>query len=68
VQEAFAQHHVAYLVGDWTRQDPSITHYLHDQDRDGVPLYLYYPPGGGPPTVLPQILTEATVLRQIQGG
>jgi thiol:disulfide interchange protein DsbD len=68
VHEAFAQHHVAYLVGDWTRQDPSITHYLHDQDRDGVPLYLYYPPGGGPPTVLPQILTEATVLRQIQGG
>ena len=27
--------------------------------RAGVPLYLYYPPGGGEPVTLPQILDQA---------
>ena len=30
--------------------------------RDGVPLYVLYPPGHRPGTVLAQILTESTVL------
>jgi thiol:disulfide interchange protein len=33
-----------------------------------VPLYVYFPPGEGPPEVLPQILTEQTVLRAIGAG
>ena len=53
--------HVTYLKGDWTRQDPEITHYLRENGRDGVPLYVYYPPRGQP-AVLPQILTENTLL------
>ncbi len=64
VQEALAAHHVAYLRGDWTRQDPVITAFLRDHGRDGVPLYLFYPPGQAP-TVLPQILTESAMLDQI---
>ena len=36
--------------------------------RDGVPLYVYYPPGNRPPVVLPQILTEATVLGALDKG
>ena len=43
VRRAFADHHVAYLKGDWTRQDPQITDYLRENGRDGVPLYVYYP-------------------------
>ncbi len=64
VQQALAAHHVVYLRGDWTRQDPVITTFLRDHGRDGVPLYLFYPPGQVP-TVLPQILTESAMLDQI---
>jgi len=65
VREVFAAHDVAYLKGDWTRRDPEITAYLHAAGRDGVPLYVYYPLGGGP-VVLPQILTPALVLAELQ--
>lgn len=68
VKQAFAAHHVAYLKGDWTRQDAAITAFLRAHGRDGVPLYLYFPPGDRPPTVLPQILTEQTMLRAIGAG
>ena len=44
VRRAFAEHHVAYLKGDWTRQDPASPTYLRENGRDGVPLYVYYPP------------------------
>ncbi len=54
--------HVVYLKGDWTRQDPAITEFLREQGRDGVPLYLYYAPHAATAEVLPQILTESTVL------
>jgi thiol:disulfide interchange protein DsbD len=68
VRDAFAAHHVAYLKGDWTRQDGAITAFLREHGRDGVPLYIYFPPGEGSPEVLPQILTEQTVLRAIGAG
>ena len=66
VRQAFARAHVAYLKGDWTRQDPEITAYLRQNGRDGVPLYVYYPPHGQP-EVLPQILTENMVLSRLGG-
>jgi thiol:disulfide interchange protein DsbD len=65
VRQSFERHHVTYLKGDWTRQDPAITEFLREHDRDGVPLYLFYPPGDAPPTVLPQILTESLILEQL---
>jgi thiol:disulfide interchange protein/DsbC/DsbD-like thiol-disulfide interchange protein len=67
VQRAFADHHVAYMKGDWTRQDPQITNYLRENGREGVPLYVYYPPHGQP-SVLPQILTENTLLDELSRG
>ena len=67
VRHEFAERHIAYLKGDWTRQDPQITAYLRANGRDGVPLYVYYPPRGAP-TVLPQILTENTLLRELERG
>ncbi|MEY6432412.1 protein-disulfide reductase DsbD domain-containing protein [Thioalkalicoccus limnaeus] len=56
----FADQNVLYLKGDWTNQDPAITAYLARYGRNGVPLYVFYPPGGEP-RVLPQILTENLV-------
>jgi thiol:disulfide interchange protein len=64
VRRAFADRHIVALKGDWTRQDPEITGFLQKFGRSGVPLYLLYD-GSGTPTVLPQILTEATVLSAI---
>jgi thiol:disulfide interchange protein DsbD len=66
VQRAFAARHVAYLRGDWTRQDPEISEFLREHGRDGVPLYLYYGPHAAAAEVLPQILTETTVLDAVE--
>jgi thiol:disulfide interchange protein/DsbC/DsbD-like thiol-disulfide interchange protein len=68
VRAAFASRHVAYLKGDWTRQDPAISAFLRTYGRDGVPLYLFYPAGAAQPEVLPQILTERTVLDALDGA
>jgi thiol:disulfide interchange protein len=66
VKQAFAADNVTYLKGDWTRQDPAITAFLRQNGRDGVPLYVFFPAGGGRPEVLPQILTEGEVLRSLR--
>ncbi|WP_149538343.1 protein-disulfide reductase DsbD family protein [Siccirubricoccus phaeus] len=68
VQAALAGRNAAYLKGDWTNGDPAITALLREQGRDGVPLYLIYPAGGGAPAVLPQVLTEGIVLRALGEG
>ncbi|MFM5923878.1 MAG: protein-disulfide reductase DsbD family protein [Novosphingobium sp.] len=58
---AFARAGVVVLRGDWTRRDPAITRYLTAQGAAGVPLYMWYPPGGGAPRQLPQVLTVETL-------
>jgi len=68
VRHAFAARDVAYLKGDWTRQDPTLTGFLRENGRDGVPLYLFYPPHADAPVVLPQILTAGTVLTTVGAG
>jgi len=61
VRQAFAEQHVAWLEGDWTRADPAITAILARYQHSGVPLYLIYVKGGEP-KVLPQVLTPSTVV------
>jgi thiol:disulfide interchange protein len=65
VREAMARHGVVSLVGDWTRSDPALTAVLARFDRVGVPLYLLYGPTGEP-VVLPQVLTPATMIEEIE--
>jgi len=67
VKSAFASRGVTYMVADWTNQNPEITALLKQNGRSGVPMYLYYAPGATSPTILPQILTEADVLKTIGG-
>ncbi|HWM61552.1 MAG TPA: thioredoxin family protein, partial [Rhizomicrobium sp.] len=67
VKSAFAAKNVAYLVADWTNQNPEITTLLKENGRSGVPLYLYYAPGAATPVILPQILTESGVLGAVGG-
>lgn len=61
VREAFREHDVALLVGDWTRADPAITAVLDRYGRSGVPLYLVSRKGDEP-RVLPQILTPEIIV------
>jgi thiol:disulfide interchange protein/DsbC/DsbD-like thiol-disulfide interchange protein len=58
VAEAFEAAGVSVLEGDWTLGDGEIGRFLERHGRSGVPLYLYYPPGGEA-RVLPQMLTSA---------
>lgn len=50
-----------YLKGDWTDVDPAITAYLQQYGAVGVPFYAVYPADGGPPQVLPNLLTTGIV-------
>ncbi len=64
VRRAFAERRIVALKGDWTRRDPDITAFLQQFGRSGVPLYVLYDKAGAP-TVLPQILTEASLLAAV---
>jgi thiol:disulfide interchange protein len=65
VHDAFAKKHIAYLVADWTNRNAEITALLQAHGRSGVPLYLYYAPGAADAAVLPQVLTEDEVLKDV---
>lgn len=61
----FQEYEINYLKGDWTLQNPEITEYLGQYQRNGVPLYVLYWPGAEP-VVLPQILTPAIIREAIE--
>lgn len=62
----FAELGVVPLRADWTNYDPAITAALAGFGRNAVPLYVLY--GGGnsaQPVVLPELLTPALVLAEL---
>ena len=69
VAQAFADANVAYLKADWTNRDDTIAAELARHGTVGVPLYLYYPPVGPAPVVLPVgiVLNESIVIETISG-
>jgi thiol:disulfide interchange protein DsbD len=72
VADTFRAKGVACLKADWTNRDPEIARVLGSFGRSGVPLYVVYPParpgepGGGEPSILPQILSEGTIIDAIE--
>lgn len=64
VQAAFKKQNIQYMIGDWTKYDKSIGDFLKSYDREGVPLYVYFPVDGKP-VILPQILTPQIVIDYI---
>jgi thiol:disulfide interchange protein DsbD len=64
-RQAFADNNVTLLIADWTRRNPEITEFLGGFGYNGVPLNVFYPAGGGEPVILPQILSEETVINTI---
>jgi DsbC/DsbD-like thiol-disulfide interchange protein/cytochrome c biogenesis protein CcdA len=59
---AFARAGVVVIKGDWTRRDAAITRYLTGQGAAGVPLYVWYPAGGGAAKQLPQVLAPDSLV------
>ncbi len=66
-RDAFRAAGVVALRGDWTRRDEAITRFLTAQGAAGVPLYLWYPAGGGPEQQLPQVLTSGLLAELARG-
>ncbi len=62
IRTHFKNQNITVLTADWTRKDDNITRYLRSLGRQGVPVYVFYPPHGEP-ILLPQILTVDTVLQ-----
>ncbi len=56
----FSAKKVQLLRADWTRRDPAITQALAALGRQGVPVYVLYPPGSAP-VVMSEILSPAQV-------
>jgi thiol:disulfide interchange protein len=66
-RNAFEKAGVVALVGDWTRRDPAITRFLSAHGAAGVPLYLWYKPGGEA-EVMPQVLTPGDLVTRAEGS
>ena len=64
VVQRFSDLNVVRMKADWTVKDAAITEALAEFGRNGVPLYVFYPAGGGP-KLLPEILTPAIVLSSL---
>lgn len=61
VKARFATDNVVLMRADWTNRDERITQALAQFGRNGVPLYVLYD-RKGEASVLPELLTEGTVL------
>ena len=67
VRNEFEASGVVTLVGDYTQRDARIGAVLARHRRAGVPLYLVYAPARPEaPEVLPELLTESTVIAAIE--
>jgi thiol:disulfide interchange protein DsbD len=65
VKRAFADKRVVLMRADWTNRDAAITQELARFKRNGVPLYVLYDGKGGA-SILPELLTERTVLDRLE--
>jgi thiol:disulfide interchange protein DsbD len=61
IRKAFRDRDVVLMRADWTNRDDAITQELARFQRSGVPLYVLYDTRGTP-RLLPELLTERTVL------
>jgi thiol:disulfide interchange protein DsbD len=61
----FASRGIHVLYGDYTAEDPLIEKWIRSYGRAGVPVYAYYPPDGGEPRLLPEVLTINLLERRL---
>jgi thiol:disulfide interchange protein DsbD len=68
VTRRFVEKRVVLMRADWTSRDTRIGAALRRLGRSGVPVYALYPPTGGPPQLLPEILTHEMVLAALEAA
>jgi thiol:disulfide interchange protein DsbD len=66
VERRFDELGVARFRADWTNRNPAITAALARMNRSGVPVYALYSPPGGPPVLLPEVLTRRLLLDALE--
>lgn len=64
VVQSMAERGVVKMKADWTKRDSTITHWLRQYGRSGVPLYLFFDEQGKV-TLLPQLLTPETLIQEM---
>ncbi|WEF26072.1 thioredoxin family protein [Klebsiella aerogenes] len=65
VKTALANTGTLYMVADSTKFNPDVDDALNQFGQGGLPLYVVYPADGGPPKVLPQVLTPGIVVKAL---
>lgn len=68
VKEALAKTGAIYMVADSTKFNPDVDDAMSEFGQGGLPMYLVYPANGGPPKVLPQVLTPGIVVSALQAA
>lgn len=64
VRQAFQDQGIVLMEGDWTQRDEVIADFLKRYGRAGIPFAALYRPGQEP-ILLPEFLTEKTVLKAL---
>lgn len=59
---------VQLMKADWTNPSPEVDALIERFDRQGVPLYAYFPGDGGPVQLLPQVLTPGLIERTFRAS
>lgn len=65
VKDAIAKTGTLYMVADSTKFNPDVDDTMSEFGQGGLPMYLVYPADGGPPKVLPQVLTPSIVVNAL---
>ncbi|MCE0491192.1 thioredoxin family protein [Pantoea sp. Mb-10] len=68
VKAALAKAGAVYMVADSTKFNPDVEDAMSEFGQGGLPMYLVYPADGGPPKVLPQVLTPAIVVNALEAA
>ena len=68
VKDALTKTGTVYMVADSTKFNPDVDDAMSEFGQGGLPMYLVYPADGGPPKVLPQVLTPSIVVNALQAA
>ena len=66
--EASAEGGLALLRADWTRPDEEIAAFLASYGRYGIPFNIILRPGDAEPIILPELLSDKTVLTALENA
>ena len=66
VKEFLTNQDIQYIKADWTNRNEDIAMGLAKYNRTGIPLYIFWKPGMNESKILPAVLTEDLLIRNMQ--